>query len=235
MCRPWIGQYMTTADVMWNYRHWGWVGLHQWLKPHVAVLTDYQLAKLDTLRNVERFVFLIDAKRYYDSDYWKELREHMLTNAICVVCGTIDDLQLHHLHYNAIYRETGESVVPLCKKCHILVHPFNSWGDYIEGKKKKEYALDGHIERCTRTDNPLYDITVAGILAEQQQGKKRTLYVLIEYGWDGAFFIHGVFSSQKKAEDAKKQLPELFPTNLKDVRIEPIELDELGGGYQICP
>ena len=171
MPRPEIGQYMKTDDVIANWKAWHWTGLYLWLKPHVESLNKDQCRMLDDLRNVEHFVYIREAKRYYDSDYWKALRKRMTSAYPCIACGSTENLHLHHLHYNAIYEEDKNSIAVLCSRCHILVHPFQSMASRKDTEIRRTMELPRGKETYKNTvdGKQVYDLTVAKLLSKGEK------------------------------------------------------------------
>lgn len=168
MPEKWIGEIMSTKQVMDNWRNWGWLGLYTWLLPHYESLSEGEKLMLDELRNVEHFTYIRNPRRYYESDYWASLRKRMMAEATCWVCETSQSLHLHHRHYNSIYREDENSVVVLCSKCHILVHPFGSMADRKDDKIKDALELSTNKE-VKKREGELYDLTVSRILSNKEE------------------------------------------------------------------
>jgi hypothetical protein len=57
---------------------------------------------------------------YLNSDGWYTKREMVLQRDgfTCQWCGYDSELQVHHLHYDNIFREELEDLVTLCSECH---------------------------------------------------------------------------------------------------------------------
>lgn len=61
---------------------------------------------------------------YLRTKHWNMLREKYFTlnKNICCWCGSVDYVQLHHLNYKNIGKESLDDLVPLCKSCHKELH-----------------------------------------------------------------------------------------------------------------
>lgn len=57
---------------------------------------------------------------YIHSTDWKKKREYViyLANFHCQICGKGKPLEVHHLHYDRLYREKITDLQALCKDCH---------------------------------------------------------------------------------------------------------------------
>jgi hypothetical protein len=62
---------------------------------------------------------------YLLSPQWAERRQAVLDRAggRCERCGTeAERLEVHHLHYRTIFRETPEDLQAVCRPCHAQEH-----------------------------------------------------------------------------------------------------------------
>ncbi len=62
---------------------------------------------------------------YLNSPHWKQFRQRYVqagNNLICVVCGTMQRIQLHHVTYERLGCERFSDVRPLCEPHHHQVH-----------------------------------------------------------------------------------------------------------------
>lgn len=60
---------------------------------------------------------------YLESPHWQALRwSFCCQGATCYGCDRARPLQLHHMTYDTIGRETAADLVPLCSFCHKRVH-----------------------------------------------------------------------------------------------------------------
>lgn len=63
---------------------------------------------------------------YLRSDHWQRMRKVALWrwNYKCVVCGTKDNLDVHHKTYDRLGHEALEDLVVLCRSCHEATHEY---------------------------------------------------------------------------------------------------------------
>lgn len=69
---------------------------------------------------------------YLQSDHWQEIKRKYRSSRLpqdCHVCGTREDINLHHRTYKRRGKEYLRDLLPLCTKCHKLTHA------YIKSKK----------------------------------------------------------------------------------------------------
>lgn len=100
---------------------------------------------------------------YLVSEYWKNKKQKMLNyyNNKCCLCGSTENLNIHHLHYNIDentpineWENKGEgerSLVVLCKDCHQHIHNVkkiedfkivNLWSKYSKIIESKKYSIE---------------------------------------------------------------------------------------------
>jgi 5-methylcytosine-specific restriction endonuclease McrA len=62
---------------------------------------------------------------YLRSDKWLKMKEQVINRDgnRCTECGTTENLEAHHLHYDNLWNEDGSESVTLCKACHSNKHP----------------------------------------------------------------------------------------------------------------
>lgn len=61
---------------------------------------------------------------YLRSPEWKALRQRVIERdgAECVICGSRNNLRVHHTSYEKGVDEEGDNLVTLCEECHKKVH-----------------------------------------------------------------------------------------------------------------
>lgn len=73
----------------------------------------------------------------------------------CVVCGSTQNIQPHHLTYHNIYHENVEDLITLCRTCHATYHAVEKRAEAIEAayeysieeeRKQRKDALEAEIE-----------------------------------------------------------------------------------------
>lgn len=66
-------------------------------------------------------------KKYLESDEWKylSLARKSIDNFTCCMCGSKDNLEVHHLTYNKHHEMTRLcDIVTVCRDCHQAIHDF---------------------------------------------------------------------------------------------------------------
>lgn len=91
-------------------------------------------------------------KTYLESKEWQDLKIDLIQRrgCKCEKCKkqkSAERLQVHHLTYKNIYKESAADLVVLCAKCHMLEHKdkvpkatLKKYGIKPKGKKKKSKA-----------------------------------------------------------------------------------------------
>ncbi len=65
----------------------------------------------------------VDYRVYIKSKEWCEKsKQFRAETGKCEKCGSLNDLQCHHLHYRTLGRETRKDIQVLCGICHMKVH-----------------------------------------------------------------------------------------------------------------
>lgn len=61
---------------------------------------------------------------YLLTDHWKELsnKRKSIDGYKCTVCGSTENLNVHHKTYKNIGNEDIDDVITLCHECHVIVH-----------------------------------------------------------------------------------------------------------------
>lgn len=81
----------------------------------------------DFLRNVTQVPFYESEQSYYDymsSDAWKQERERQICEhgASCEICGSTNNLNVHHISYKRGASPLDGDFAVLCRECHEKVH-----------------------------------------------------------------------------------------------------------------
>ena len=86
---------------------------------------------------LREYIMITDYKKYIRSNAWRRKRtqyfESKMYNTyptgksagkfVCYVCGSDDNLQLHHRTYKRLGNERiNVDLVPVCQKCHTNIH-----------------------------------------------------------------------------------------------------------------
>ena len=66
----------------------------------------------------------VDYKTYIKSEEWKVKREKFkeYKKHTCERCGSVNNLQVHHKHYETLGRESFKDLELLCGNCHMKEH-----------------------------------------------------------------------------------------------------------------
>lgn len=67
---------------------------------------------------------------YMQSDAWSRRRDRYYAKhpRMCLVCNAKppEVIELHHLSYEHVYDEPDSELMPLCQRCHAVVHQLHS-------------------------------------------------------------------------------------------------------------
>lgn len=68
--------------------------------------------------------FTEEYKRYIKSPQWAQRRAILISKrgGRCEVCGTAQQIKLHHAHYATLTKERTQDVRVLCQKHHLELH-----------------------------------------------------------------------------------------------------------------
>lgn len=86
----------------------------------------------------------IDYKEYLTSEHWKLLKEKKFSrkrNKKCALCGSIKNLDVHHLRYYDLLKVRCCDLRVLCRDCHKTTHGLLNEGELRKGsigKKQKQ-------------------------------------------------------------------------------------------------
>ena len=64
-------------------------------------------------------------QEYLKTPHWQDVRRRRLEidGYRCALCGEVYDLNVHHRHYNSLWRESAETdTITLCRSCHENLH-----------------------------------------------------------------------------------------------------------------
>lgn len=74
----------------------------------------------------------IQYREYLKSDHWQNLRRLKLKRKCqCGICGSNQNIQIHHLQYRNIYDVKTTDLRRLCGRCHTLVHELIKSGKLV--------------------------------------------------------------------------------------------------------
>jgi hypothetical protein len=100
-----------------------------------------------------RIAFNDDKKRipykyYLKTKHWKNKRNQLKRN--CDICGSFENLHLHHNTYDHLWKEKPKDLVCLCKEHHFGVHNFT--GIYKRSVGFKDFRDYKELYRSGKLD-----------------------------------------------------------------------------------
>lgn len=68
----------------------------------------------------------LDYDQYINSPRWRRRKVEYFArhNRLCRLCGKGKDIHLHHLTYERMGAELDSDLMPLCQRCHDIVHQY---------------------------------------------------------------------------------------------------------------
>lgn len=144
-------------------------------------------------------------KEYLSSEHWKKFRKETYSKRkMCQKCTSKKNLNIHHITYVNLWKETQEDVLVLCNECHFRGHKKPKFIKRMkEGKSldfvKKATEKNGKFYRpsnvfrdCNRCgkQHSLFYKRFTGSFSNIRLGmacptsKPRTQYIKLELGLD---------------------------------------------------
>lgn len=78
------------------------------------------------LNKLRKRTLTLSYVKFLQSKYWEEIRKIVLKrdNYRCILCGSLDNLQVHHNTYRHLKNEHNhlETLDTLCRNCHFETH-----------------------------------------------------------------------------------------------------------------
>lgn len=67
---------------------------------------------------------LADYSAYIESTQWQRKRSERMAidRKQCVLCGSVQNLQVHHVTYERLFNEKMADLMTVCKSCHEILH-----------------------------------------------------------------------------------------------------------------
>ena len=125
---------------------------------------DGEVVFEDTIQDIEVYSTQPDYDSYIKSQVWLERRNKYFQTheKRCYMCGSTQNIQLHHKTYERVGREPDDDLEPLCAECHKKVHEFVESLQYLKDgiqqgieSIKHEYEVKMREEIKQRTENYL--------------------------------------------------------------------------------
>lgn len=109
-----------------------------------------------------------DYHEYLKSDDWKRKSESRkkVDNCECVICGSKENLRVHHIKYRPVFSDTKvkSELITLCENCHEEYHErekaIKEWceearNEYLKRRKELD-ALSWTFEPYVETLKPIH-------------------------------------------------------------------------------
>ena len=102
---------------------------------------------------------------YLQSEQFDEIRQAVFNRDghKCVVCGSTNILQAHHLTYRNLYHEPTSDLITLCKTCHSIYHAVEKRREVVE----EMYRFETDLEKAHRQME--YDARAEAYRAEEER------------------------------------------------------------------
>lgn len=99
----------------------------------------------------------VNYSEYIQSPEWRERAEKVRAeyDNRCYICGSSDNLHVHHISYKRLGNESERDVVCLCRDCHMKVHEIKDAVRDIYGEG--QYALDKWKDEMIRQYQEFFD------------------------------------------------------------------------------
>ena len=102
---------------------------------------------------------------YLQTEQFNEKRKSVFDrdNHKCVVCGSKNNLQVHHLTYRNVFQEPLSDLITLCKNCHATYHAIDRRREAVEriyiaeNNKKRKAEIEQQQEEFKTEQNKLIE------------------------------------------------------------------------------
>ena len=83
-------------------------------------------------------------EEYLQSDQFDEIRQKVFERDgwECVICGSSEILQAHHLTYKNVYHEELQDLITLCRNCHTIYHIIERKRQLVEKLYEQEESVN---------------------------------------------------------------------------------------------
>lgn len=121
-------------------------------------------------------------REYLRSDEWKKKRAERLAidSNRCVICGSNQNLNVHHLRYERVCNEdVNQDLVTVCNKCHTMLHRIedrsrDEYREFKEGRPMGDRYLMDKLYCLVVVEITLRDKTSGGDLKIFDAGQRTT-------------------------------------------------------------
>lgn len=110
--------------------------------------TEWNLTDLTLKLNMNK----VQYREYLKSDHWKHLRRSKLKHKTrCGICGSRQNIQIHHLIYRNIYDVKTSDLRRLCGRCHQTVHELMKSGK-LKITSKSHHGIWCHTKSAVKKE-----------------------------------------------------------------------------------
>lgn len=135
-------------------------------------------------------------ERYISSDNWRSRRESFFIRRgrRCSVCGTHDQLEVHHITYRNFGAEKDEDLVSLCRPHHLALHQYQRRTLIpLEEASRRFLSISG-LQRVSPRKRRRRTFRVTAEVRDRQAVQSALAHIK-KHGWD-----------EKKASLAMKKI-----------------------------
>jgi hypothetical protein len=147
-------------------------------------------------------------RQYLESPHWKNFRKKVYSLIKhCGACGSKGQLNIHHISYSKLWKETLDDVVVLCGECHAHLHNSEKMGFPRERwiklhcRKIQEFRKKVRQDkRRNQFDNPLLESARRQAISHYaKQGNSRAVSTVMKSVPKEKKQIKSITKSWKKA------------------------------------
>jgi hypothetical protein len=117
-----LPEFLRKATAMPDYFDDGlkWVNYLRFKDGHILLSGNME----DEYRRLLSYLRAMPYKEYLQTEHWRHFKGEFLksVNNFCQICGSTNQIKVHHKTYKNRGRETFNDVMALCKTCHNKTH-----------------------------------------------------------------------------------------------------------------
>lgn len=118
-------------------------------------------------------------EEYLKTEQFNKIRQEVFSrdNHKCVICGSTENLQAHHLTYINVYQEDTQDLITLCRQCHSIYHAIEKKREAVEEiyKRKRWNEQSKEYEQIQKEQLYEYEREKAESLLIEQEIKDEFL------------------------------------------------------------
>ena len=102
-------------------------------------------------------------REYLKSDDWKQKRSRKWEKSSkrCAICGSVENLDTHHLNYKNLFDVTNGDLKLFCRRCHYLAHDLMSQGKIkfkdTDDSNKKYWRIRNKVRNYLGLDDERHE------------------------------------------------------------------------------